>query len=253
MLHVRLILRDFSMLRSTFNPVNTARLAEIANRFESIDGVSKQLQEVLTLLKPCPPGNMSSQLIPIASDDRTEAESLVTHHISSAANPGSHLASEGQTMCLTFTTYSTSKMSRSCPCHCHNPQTFQLFKTVQQVIGQLFIGYSGQLSNLRECQKCPCIKTNDARANFTYYFPAWLFSRAFELVLRNSELTGPSLNLRTYRVVPDESLLFHFARSGMIPEIQLLFSDKLASSLDISSKTGRSALHVSAYATLIYG
>ncbi|KIM98373.1 hypothetical protein OIDMADRAFT_181787 [Oidiodendron maius Zn] len=246
MLHVRLILRDFSLLRSPPNQVDIARLTEVVNRFESLDGVAEQLQEVLTLLKPCPPGNTPSRIVPIAPDDPTEAESLVTRHISSAANPGTHLVSDSQTIRLTFTTYSTSKMVRPCTCNCHNPRTFQSFKLIQKAIGQLFMGYSGQLSHFRECKKCPCIKANDARVNFTYYFPAWFLARAFEIVFRSSELAGPNLTLRTYRVVPDESLLFHFARSGMIQEIQLLFADKLASPLDISSKTGRSALHFAA-------
>lgn len=246
MVHVRLTLRELAVVPGTTKTTaDSNRLTEMARRFETIEGIPGQLREVLEILKPTPPASKPAELIPVIPDNRSDADELVTRHVSSIANPGTRLVADGQTLRLTFNTYTTQKLVRPCPCSCHNPTAFRSSKLLQNAIGQLFVGYTGQISHLGECKECPCIKVNDARVNFTYYFPFWFLSRALEVVFRNSELAGPSLSLRTYRVVADESLLFHFAKLGMIPGIQLLFKDKLASPFDISSKTGRSALHVS--------
>ncbi|UKZ47295.1 hypothetical protein TrVGV298_001513 [Trichoderma virens] len=248
MIRVRLVLQNLSLAPGlqAGGGNNSDHLSDIARRFENIEGIPEQIRQILEILKPTPPASMSAGLTPVVPKGRTAAEELVTHHMSKAVNPGTRLAVNGQTIRLTFNAYSTQRLARPCPCRCHTTKAAQTSKLFQKAIGQLFVGYAGQVSHLKECKKCPCVKANDAKVNLTYYFPSWFVSRAVEVIFRSSELYGPSLSLRTHRVIPDESPLFHFAKLGMIPEIQLLFQDKMASPFDISSKTGRSALHFAA-------
>lgn len=246
MIHVRLMLRELSVVPSKQTVPTAERLEEMNRRFQSIEGVPEQVKQVLEILKAVPPASQSA-LIPVVDQGRIGDEELVTRHISSTVNPGTHLTADGpgHTLQLTFNSYSTKRLVRPCLCSCHNARAFQTPKLLQQAIGRLFVGYVGQFSHFLECKECPCVKINDARVNLTYYFPSWFLVKALGVVYQNTQLAGPSLSLRTYRIVPDDSLVFHFAKLGMTPEIQLLFQDKLASPFDISSKTGRSALHVS--------
>lgn len=58
---------------------------------------------------------------------------------------------------------------------------------------------------------------------------------------------GPSMSLRLMRVVPNDSLIFTFARSGIIVGMQDLFDQGTASPIDVAFSDGRSVAHAAIY------
>lgn len=76
-----------------------------------------------------------------------------------------------------------------------------------------------------------------------YHGPTWLTTRAWRIwILRAS--SGWTFCPRTYNVIPFDSLLFRYARTGDTKGIQDLFANKKASPFDCSSND-YTPLHVS--------
>ncbi|PWY90020.1 hypothetical protein BO70DRAFT_132733 [Aspergillus heteromorphus CBS 117.55] len=243
LLHVRLTLREISAVSSSKSGSSdhSEALIKISKRFDGLTQIPDQISEILSILKPVSSAESSSMLIPVTSPGYGEKDRLVTRHVSSAVQPGSRLTVDRGIIRLKFGEH--PHRARGCACTCHGTSTVASSPWIEGVVGRLFIGYNGQIASLRPCMECPCVRNRNTKISFTYYFPSWLLSRSLEAVLNVTRLGGPQFALRAYRSMPDETLLFHLARQGNIPEIQTLFRDGLASPFDISAKTGRSALH----------
>lgn len=85
---------------------------------------------------------------------------------------------------------------------------------------------------------------NNPHREFTvvYHLPPWLSDHALEWN-QFTRYSGWRTNLSTYRILSSHSLLFTFAGTGRVQDIQLLFSSKMAF-VDDHSEAGLTALHV---------
>jgi hypothetical protein len=213
-------------------------------RSESIspsNDITARLDEIIALMKtgsatpnhpPTPVTNASSDSI--STDISTDSKALLTQRTPLTTQSYIKIRTIGQQL----------PILRSCQCDCHSVSRMKTSGKIDTLFGLLFIGYSGSLSRWSSCKRCPCPKNADRTANFTYYFPKWFMARVIYIVGSWNSMDGPNIALRMMRIIPDDSLIFHYAGRGMISEMQSLFQDRLASPFDVSSKTGRSALHV---------
>lgn len=125
---------------------------------------------------------------------------------------------------------------RGCLCQCHSTGPLR-----QTLLAQGRLGYlSFSKDSRRSCQRCPC-EQNDLVA-ITYFGPRWLTQLGiFVSVLRGERL---SLNLTTAKIVPPDSELFIFARTGNLVGLKELLSSGRASVADICAPYGLTALSI---------
>ena len=136
-----------------------------------------------------------------------------------------------------------------CPCACHTKRKMKLTppKIVENVIGRMFVGYSG-LPLLKEpCDFRGCQDRQHAAATFEYWFPAWFVSMNLKLQLTCLPRMGPELQLSTTRRVADDSQSVAFAMQGNIEGLKHLFTQGLAGPRDVSDSRGYTLMRWALY------
>jgi hypothetical protein len=132
-----------------------------------------------------------------------------------------------------------------CPCSCHAQRRNVMPGIVDRVLGQMFIGYAGLPLISSKCDTTSCEKTQAVRVSLEYWFPlGFVWSQILRFRLTYQPIVGPSLDLSTFRRVPDSAQCINFALNGNIDGLKYLFSRGLASPRDISSTRGYSVLRV---------
>ena len=142
--------------------------------------------------------------------------------------------------------YQRSPCSSHCKCACHEVHTFQTPSFFNQVIGSLFVGYSGyprRMGTSPRCTEAGCLSRSISRIYIHYCFPFWLLAKAVMFGLKTQSLGAISLSLTIRPIILNSSELFRLAGSSDVKGIQQLFSKGLASPNDCS-EDGYSALYV---------
>ena len=131
-----------------------------------------------------------------------------------------------------------------CKCACHNVQTFQSPAMLHEVIGTLFVGYSGYpIKALQECTEASCLSQSTFRAYVHYLFPSWFLFKALTITLMSTFLDEISISLTVRPVVPVGAEIFRLVMADDVEGIKHLFSMGFASPND-SQTTGQTALCV---------
>ncbi|KAJ4371530.1 hypothetical protein N0V83_004749 [Neocucurbitaria cava] len=129
-----------------------------------------------------------------------------------------------------------------CSCACHKKTTFRYPKLVRNVIGNLFVGYTGMPGLTPSCNETKCQQRSASSLEVTYYFPSWLLSRMLSMTLTLTAFGGPELILRMPRMVNWTTPLWRLSTVGEFGQIGKLFSAAKASPYDVNAY-GQSALH----------
>ena len=138
-----------------------------------------------------------------------------------------------------------SERSRGCQCACHIHQRLNTPRLLDEVLGTLFIGYSGSPLFLR-CNQKACRAQSDSYTTFIYQFPRWFItSRIIQLKAKVTALYGPEISLRFNRVVSGKALVFYYATTGDVTKMKDLFEQGRASPSDVRFDSGLTPLHVS--------
>jgi hypothetical protein len=137
-----------------------------------------------------------------------------------------------------------STCSNWCSCVCHSRRTTKLSTPFRNILGSLFIGYTGFPNFTPACNEAKCTKRSCPKAEIIYYFPVWLLARVVSLTVLFSGARGPELNLKMPRMVGWTSPLWRSAQANELSTVQNLFSSGMASPFDVNAY-GQSALHVS--------
>ena len=132
-----------------------------------------------------------------------------------------------------------------CPCACHRRQELRTPDFVRPILGHLFIGYSGLPGLQSPCDNGRCKRMRSTAIMVEYWFPLWLLAQIVQLVFALHPVSGPQLQLRTLRRIPDSAQCISFALNGNIEGIKSLFSRGLASVNDISQSRDFTILRVS--------
>ena len=129
--------------------------------------------------------------------------------------------------------YQQRRCSPSCRCACHKRQTFTMPVLFHNVIGNLFVGYSGSPVGIRRCTEDNCLSQSSLRIDVFYLFPSWLFMRALSMTLMRSCLNEVSIALKLQRVIPVGSEIFRLTNLDDVDNLKQLFNRGLASPDDI--------------------
>ena len=132
-----------------------------------------------------------------------------------------------------------------CSCVCHSETRIQTPQFLQQILGGLFIGYSGLPVLTKPCNQQSCHLRAQPMSYITYFFPLWFLARMISLVLTTTPMAGPVVSLKTQRTIPGNADIFTYAKLGYVDKLQALFENGLASPHDVHFESGVTALHVS--------
>ncbi len=162
---------------------------------------------------------------------------------------GSILFDSSQMTAISAVGIRTAQFPRSacqpwCSCACHTERRLRSPQLLDQVIGSLFIGYSGLPGLTRRCNQRSCHLQSQPMTYITYFFPQWFLARMISFVLSTTPLAGPVASLKVSRTVPGNSAIFEYAKRGDIIKMRSLFEGGLASPHDVQFESGITALHV---------
>lgn len=137
--------------------------------------------------------------------------------------------------------------AKGCSCPCHSTTNMRSPSWLGSSLGLLLLRYSGQPNVIKKCKEA-CWNRQGKNMHASYYFPRCLLARVFSISAKWGAMNGPSMSLRLMRVVPDDSLIFTYARAGNIMGMRQLFEQGNASPIDVCFSDGRSVAHVAIYA-----
>ena len=134
--------------------------------------------------------------------------------------------------------------SSECKCSCHTQQNMQAYSSLGNILGRLFLAYSGSSILRRPCNLSTCCQQNAMSIRLTYFFPRWFLNNVVSATFLNSSFGSPNLNLKVRKIVPETSRLFALCMTEGVDGIQQLFVNKEASPDDIHHRGGWTPLHV---------
>lgn len=139
-----------------------------------------------------------------------------------------------------------SECSRGCGCSCHLRRRLNTPRILGDLMGTLFIGYSGSPILSPRCNYASCRKLRNSSTSVVYQFPRWfVVSWVVEMKAKITAMYGPEVSLRFNRVVDGKSLVFHYADIGDVTKMKQLFEQGRASPSDVRFDSGWTPLHVS--------
>ena len=236
-------------------------LESIARRIDSIEEIhcdaqdSKRLLQDLCLSLTAAPAEESRQ-VSIPSDPSRQSKPLPpsvssTQPVLPQRRRGSaHGKSQSSNEApLAIPTTWQLGNSLSCPperrCSCHTQQNVQALSSLANIIGRLFVAYSGSSVLQKPCNLSTCSQQNARSIRMTYFFPRWFLNSVVSTTFSTSRLGTPSLNLKVRKIVPETNRLFALCMTEGVDGIQQLFADREASPDDIHHRGGWTPLHVS--------
>ena len=117
----------------------------------------------------------------------------------------------------------------NCFCACHQTQRLATPSFAKNIVGNLFLGYSGFPTLFRKCNILGCRQESSKNARMTYRFPWWFWQRAVNLCFTWNSPDGPELLLRFPFIRPSDCDWFGFARMGDVEGMQCLLERGQAS------------------------
>lgn len=143
--------------------------------------------------------------------------------------------------------YKQSNCEGSCDCSCHSRNRTRLPLMLRNLVGTLFVGYTGSLRLGTKCNKTTCRNRTGRSFQLTYCFPQWFIERAIYVVFAITYTGNIKFRLDVRRRIGwgGEDNILRFALTGTTSGVQSLLNDGKASMLDVDQNHGRSALYVS--------
>ncbi len=136
---------------------------------------------------------------------------------------------------------------RACRCACHSSRSSSSPAFMNNLLGRLFVSYSGVPVMAPSCDSSACRGSKSSQLSLEYWFPTSLWSRMMRVELSYHHVNGPSVQLDMLRIIPDDAQCINFAISGNINGLQHLFNSGQASARDISTTRGYSLLRWALY------
>lgn len=131
-----------------------------------------------------------------------------------------------------------------CKCSCHTQTNVQALASLGNILGRLFLAYTGSSVLRRPCNISTCRQQNARSVRLTYFFPRWFLDSVVSTTIKTSTLGTPSLNIKVRKIVPETNRLFALCMTEGVDGIQQLFINREASPDDIHHRGGWTPLHV---------
>ena len=135
------------------------------------------------------------------------------------------------------------KCGPPCPCPCHHQKRVRSPRLLDDILGSLFIGYSGLPCYQQTCDRDCKQGSSEVGVGLQYAFPRWMLNRIVCMRVMSSKIKGPELLLRCLRVRPRNAPIFQATLEGNLSGVMDLLTNGQASLLDVSPQ-GNSLLHV---------
>lgn len=132
----------------------------------------------------------------------------------------------------------------SCNCSCHKQSRLRTPNWANNVLGSLFVGYTGFSPLSPRCDVASCQGRSYSVTQITYTFPWWFLSRVLATTIAYCQPRGPELYLRVFRVCPHDADIFYASLQGHVESVKKLLSEGRASVLDVIYNSNMTALHV---------
>lgn len=170
-----------------------------AQHIESQHYITRRFDEHGSMLSQILQSQHSTQLIlgetsraRVSQDESPSRDNSVQHD---TAIPVEGLSSYQKMLSgVSFNAIRYQRMScaANCECACHHQRLLRPTMILNQILGRLFIGYTGAPFLDRRCDNYLCRRRSVPAVHVIYYFPRWLFMRAVFLSI-STNLTPLSL------------------------------------------------------------
>lgn len=232
---------EISSELSCYHAATTALLSELTSPFQNAIVQGTNSRRIYSLQGIEPTSDISAL--------RLSENTLPNHVTQSLAFTAVADRTNADTLQIKTEVQAEGACKRWCSCACHGTQRIRLPRALRDVIGTLFIGYSGLPVLTYPCDERTCRRKSAPSFHLLYYFPIWLVSRLLRVSATLDSMRGLQINLTLPRVVWRYNPLFRFAELDDRDSIQKLFSTRDASPFDVNID-GNSALHVSTFCNM---
>lgn len=241
MLKIRLDIQDISTVThrasETQAVVSRKVLTTLAGVDERIARVEQMLQQQSEFIR-------MNQFIQVQSAYGTS----VPHNTEEPASDGwSGFNSAKQASFGIRVTPSAIFCRKSCRCACHSRRNSASPAFMNNLLGRLFVSYSGLPAMTPSCDITECRGSKSSQLSLEYWFPTSLWSKMVRMQLSYHSVEGPSIQLDMLRIIPDNAQCINFAINGNIKGLKHLFHEGSASPRDISTTRGYSLLRWALY------
>jgi len=143
--------------------------------------------------------------------------------------------------------YKQSTCEGFCDCSCHSNSRYRTPLMLRNLIGTLFVGYTGSSLLGPNCNKSTCQNHAGRSLQFTYCFPQWFLEKTIHIVAALTYTGTPVFGLEVRRRVGwgGEDSILRFALTGNTVGVKSLLDVGKASMTDVDPNHGRTALYVS--------
>ena len=134
----------------------------------------------------------------------------------------------------------------SCRCDCHKIRSFRSPSLFRNVLGALFVKYSGYPLGLpQQCSDISCHSQPKFKIQAVYYFPFWFFSSMINMSFVTSYVQEPSISLNIRGTISPSTDVYSAINLDDDQSLRRLFSKRTARPNDVVLHSGDSALLVS--------
>ena len=137
--------------------------------------------------------------------------------------------------------------SCDCICHLRDRSWWRSPLILKNVVGFLFLGYSGLAFLKPTCSSTGCRSHSSRVFKATYCVPRWLLAKAVHMATRMTPYGDPlfilTVQTRTDEFAPNS--IYHLAQRNNIKGIDDMLEKRMASPNDADRRTGFTSLHVS--------
>lgn len=146
-----------------------------------------------------------------------------------------------------FGMYKQSTCEGDCDCSCHSRSRYQTPLMLRNLVGTLFLGYTGSSLLRPNCGTSTCRNRAGRSFQLTYCFPQWFLERAIHIVAALTYTGSPVFGLEVRRRIGwgSEDGILRFALTGNTVGVKSLLDVGKASMTDVDPNHGRTALYVS--------
>ena len=127
----------------------------------------------------------------------------------------------------------------ACGCVCHQRSQFKSPRSLNALLGSLFVGYQASPWSAQTCSNSDC-RQRSKKFTYVYAFPKWFFARILVVDMAYCQSRGPELCLRVMRVRPDDTDGFQVIRAvsrggNIAHHLKRLLSEGEISVLDVDT------------------
>ena len=134
-----------------------------------------------------------------------------------------------------------------CTCVCHRRSQFKSPRSLNALLGSLFVGYQASPWSTQTCSNSNC-RRRSKKLTYVYAFPRWFLARILVVDMAYSQSRGPESCLRVMRVRSSStggfvSLAARFNNNDTVHHLKRLLNEGKISVLDVDERN-ITVLHV---------